>query len=218
MMFRVVLAANWRESRIAVVVLALVALALPALTLRVDRSPTDPWAAWDMLEAAGRWSPAYPVLALAAALILAAGTWWPDHRMKHVYALTLPVARWRYLLLRYAAGLSLLLAVGVVLWLSAVVATMRLTLPELLRAYPGTLTLRFCLAGLSAYTLLFALSGLTPRMARFVVAGILVLVILTVAGDLLSLPWDPIATVFDALLGPYSPLSVFRARWMLIDV
>jgi hypothetical protein len=218
MMFRAVLAANWRESRIAVFVLALVALALPPLTLRVARLPTDPWAAWELLDAAGRWSAAYPVLALAAALILAAGAWWPDHRVKHVYALTLPVARWRYLLLRYASGLSLLLAVGAVLWLSALVATLRLSLPELLRAYPGTLTLRFCLAGLSAYTLLFALSGLTPRTARIIVAGLLVLVILTVAGDLLSLDWNPIATVFDALLGRYSPLSVFRARWMLVDV
>ena len=74
------------------------------------------------------------------------------------------------------------------------------------------LAVRFCLAGLSAYTLLFALSGLTPRMARLIVAACLVLVIVTVAADLLSLGWNPIATVVDALLGPYSPLTVFRDK------
>jgi hypothetical protein len=170
------------------------------------------------LHAATRWSAAYPVMALAAALALAAGAWWPDHRTRHVYALTLPIARARYLLLRYAVGLLFLLAIGGCLWLGAVVATFWIPLPPLLHAYPAGLAFRFCLAGLSAYTLLFALSGLTPRMARVLVAGCLVLVIVTIAADLLTLGWNPIASVVDALLGPYSPLTVFRASWMLIDV
>ena len=100
----------------------------------------------------------------------------------------------------------------------SLLATLRLALPPLLHAYPIGLTLRFCLAGLSAYTLLFALSGLTPRMARLSVAVCCALVIVTVAAELLALEWNPIAAVVDALLGPYSPLAIFRARWMRVDV
>lgn len=216
-MFRAVLMSFWRESRLAVVLLAGIAFSAPLLSLR-GAWTSDPWTAWDVLGAAARWSPGYPVIALAAALALAAGAWWPDHRTKHVYALTLPLARSRYLLLRYCAGLALLLAIGTSLLVGALLATLRITLPPLLRAYPVGLTLRFCLAGLTAYTLLFALSGITPRMARLIVAVSCALVIVTVAAELLSLGWNPIASVVDALLGPYSPLSIFRARWMLIDV
>ncbi|HQR18914.1 MAG TPA: hypothetical protein PK948_11105 [Gemmatimonadales bacterium] len=216
-MFRAVLMSFWRESRLAVILLAGIALAVPLLSLRGTWT-TDPWTAWDLLGAAARWSPGYPVIALAAAMALAAGAWWPDHRTKHVYALTLPVARSRYLWLRYLAGLALLLAIGASLLVGSLIATLRITLPPLVHAYPVALTLRFGLAGLSAYTVLFALSGLTPRMARLIVAVCCALVIVTVAAELLSLEWNPIATVVEALLGPYSPLSIFRARWMLIDV
>ena len=217
-MFRVILQNQWRESRLAVYLLAGVAFTAPFLSLRGARTDTDPWTAWNLLGAAARWSAAYPVIALAAALALAAGSWWPDHRTKHVYALTLPVARTRYLSFRFLAGLVLLLAIGAVLGLGAVLATGRVSLPPLLHAYPVGLALRFCLAGLSAYTLLFALSGLTPRMARLIAAACCLLVIVAVAADLLGRAWNPIAAVVDALIGPYSPLAVFRARWMLIDV
>lgn len=217
-MFRAVLMSFWRESRLAVILLAGVALVTPMLSFRGTWTAADPWTAWDLMGAAARWSPAYPILALTAALALAAGAWWPDHRTKHVYALTLPIARPRYLLLRYAVGLLFLLAIGGFLWVGGLVATFRIPLPPLLHAYPAGLVVRFCLAGLSAYTLLFALSGLTPRVARLLVAACLVLVIVTVAADLFALGWNPIAAVVDALLGPYSPLTVFRATWMLIDV
>jgi hypothetical protein len=217
-MFRAVLMSHWRESRLAVVLMAGVAFATPLLSLRGAWSAADPWTSRDLLRAASQWSAVYPILALAAALALAAGAWLPDHRTKHVYALTLPIARARYLLLRYAAGLLLLLAIGAVLWLGAVAATIRISLPALLHAYPAGIALRACLAGLSAYTILFALTGLTARMARIMVAGLLVLVILTAAAEIFALAWNPLATVIDAVLSPYSPLAVFRARWMLIDV
>ncbi len=89
-MFRAMLWSQWRESRLAVVILAGIAVAVPLLSLRNAGAVTDPWSSWDLLGATAQWGAAYPVLALAAALALAAGAWWPDHRTKHVYALTLP--------------------------------------------------------------------------------------------------------------------------------
>lgn len=217
-MFRAILASQWRESRLAVVILAVLAFAVPVLSLRGEWTGTDPWASWELLRAASQWGTAYPVIALVAALVLAAGAWWPDHRGKHVYALTLPVARSTYVLLRYGAGLAWLFTITCALAFGTLFATMRIALPPLLHAYPMGLTLRFFLAGMSAYTILFALNGFTPRMARYLAACILVLVIATLVGGLLSFAWNPLGAVFDALLGPHGPLAIFRARWMLIDV
>ena len=217
-MFRVILWCQWRESRLGVVLLGVVAFAVPIVSLRGAWLPTDPWTSWDLLRATAQWGAAYPVIALVAALVLAAGAWWPDHRGKHVYALTLPVARSRYLLLRYGAGLAWLVVITGALALGTVLATMRLTLPPLLHAYPIGLTLRFFFAGVSAYTILFALNGLTPRMARILAACFLLLFIATVLAELVSLGWNPLGAVVDVLFGPYGPLAIFRARWMLIDV
>jgi predicted membrane protein len=135
-----------------------------------------------------------------------------------VYALSLPIRRSRYLLLRYGAGLTLLLGIGAALLAGATIAVLRVQVPPLLHAYPVGLTLRFCMAGLVAYTLLFSVSGLTPRAARLLAALLLFLVVASLVADLLGLGWNPVERAMDALLSPYSPLSIFRARWMLVDV
>jgi hypothetical protein len=217
-MFRAILRMQWRESRLALVLLAGAGFAIPLLALRRTWADTDPWAAMRLLDAASSWYAAYPVLAIAAALAVAAGAWRSDHRTAHVYALTLPIDRRAYLLLRYAAGLVLFLGVAVALWLGGLLATVRISLPPLLHAYPGGLALQFSLAGLTAYTVFFGLYGLTARMARLLVAAFLLLVIMTAAADLMKLRRYPLPEVVDVLLSPYSPLGVFRARWMLIDV
>jgi hypothetical protein len=217
-MFRALLWTQWRESRIGVLLLAAIALVLPVLSMNKVGPATEPWHAWDLLSASMRWSASYPIVALVAAIVLATGAWRPDHRTRHVYALSLPIRRSRYLLLRYTAGLTLLLGIGAALLAGAAIAALRVNAPPLLHTYPVGLALRFCMAGLVAYTLLFSVSGLTPRAARMLAAVILLLIIASLVADLLALGWNPIESVMDALLSPYSPLSIFRARWMLIDV
>ena len=215
-MFRVILASQWRESRIAVLVLAATALAIPSWSLSdVDQGP---WEAWHLLMASQGWSMVYPVCALLAALALALGAWRPDHRARHVYALTLPLSRSRYLLMRYAAGLLLLGCLGVMLAVGASVAVAGRTLPPHLEAHPLVLALRFVLAGVSAYTLLFAVSGVTARTARLLGAGLLLLLAASALTDLVGIGWNPLAQFFDVLLSPYGPLAPFRWTWMLIDV
>lgn len=217
-MFTALLWTQWRESRMAVALLAAIALVVPVLSMNQVGPQTDPWHAWDLLSASMRWSASYPVVALVAAVVLATGAWRPDHRTRHVYALSLPIRRSRYLLLRYGAGLTLLLGIGVALLAGATIAALRAHVPAPLHAYPVSLTLRFWMAGLVAYTLLFSVSGLTPRAARLLAALLLLLVIASLAADLLALGWNPMEAVMDAFLSPHSPLSIFRARWMLIDV
>jgi len=217
-MFRAVVENQWRESRLAVLLLAGFAFIVPVLCLWGKRSESDPWAFGDLIQAVWQWGVAYPSIALAAALALGIGVWRPDHRGRHVYALSLPVARSRYLLMRYSAGLIFLTGIGVALWVGGVAATARVPLSPLLHAYPGGLALRFWLAGLMAYTMMFALSGLTERAARVLVAGSLVLVIVAFSANAMNAHWNPLGWVADALFGPYGPLGVFRIRWMLIDV
>lgn len=218
MMFRVVVLSQWRESRLAVGFLAVMALAVPMLSTWGNWSDAGPAAYLHLTGSVWRWGVAYPLLALVTALILGLGVWRPDNRMGHVYALTLPVARSRYLLLRYAAGLLLIAAVAAVLWIAAMASTTRLALPSALQAYPGALTLRFLLAAAVAYTLFFSLGAMTPRLGRILVAAFLALVIVTAVADLLHLGWWPLPSVLRALFSPYGPLGAFQGRWMLIDV
>jgi hypothetical protein len=218
-MFTAILRTQWRESRLPLLLSAAVAFTVPLLSLKGMSGPTPtPWASWDLLGASMRWSATYPILALVTGLAMAVGAWRPDHRTKHVYALTLPISRSRYILCRYGAGLLLLLGVGAAVLAGATIASIRVTIPPLLHAYPVGIALRFSVAGVFAYTLLFALSGLTPKAARILVGLLLLLVIVSLMADLLAIGWNPMETAVDALLGPYSPLSIFRARWMLIDV
>lgn len=217
-MFRAVLWSQWRESRMAVLLLAGVALLLPVLSMNEVRHGSAPWHAWNLLGAAMRWSAAYPIVALVGAVVLAMGAWRPDHRTRHVYALSLPIKRSHYLLIRYGAGITLLLALGLALLAGATITVLRVNVPSPLHAYPVGLTLRFWMAGLVAYTLLFSVNGLTPRAARMLAALILLVIITSLMTDLLGFDWNPTEMVIDALLSPYSPLSIFRARWMLIDV
>lgn len=216
-MFGAILRHQWQTTKVAVFLLLTACLALPSLSLRGAADASGPWAAWDLVGAAAGWSFTYPLVAMLGALALAIAVWRPDHRSAHVYALTLPLPRWEYLLMRYSAGVVLLLAAGITLAIGALLAVRTIVLPPGLHAYPLALAVRFCVAGIVAYTLLFALSGLTARAARWLVALLLLLVIASAGFDLLGLAWNPLRFVIDAALSPYSPLVVFRASWMLID-
>src|SRR5205823_857995 len=109
----------------------------------------------------------YPVLAAALGLLVAIATWAPDHRGRHVHALSLPLPRWRYVLLRFGAGATLLAAPIVAVSAGALLATWSATIPAGLQGYPGALAIRFALAVLVAYAVFFAVSAGTARTAGF---------------------------------------------------
>src|SRR5207247_2566146 len=82
-------------------------LASAPAAARADASPLQ---AGELLQAVQSWGTLYPVLAAALGLLVAIATWAPDHRGRHVHALSLPLPRWRYVLLRFGAGAALLAA------------------------------------------------------------------------------------------------------------
>ena len=218
-MFRQLLYTQWKWSKLVLLVIGLAAFALPLLSVQ-DVRPDDlgRFNIEQMLSGIQTWGLLYPVLATAAALILAMTTWGPDHRGKHIYALALPVPRWHYALLRFGAGCVLLAIPAVAVWLGALVASSVTRLPAGLEAYPTILAVRFGLAALVAYSAFFAISAGTNRTAGIILAvigGLLVVqLVLLVADTNVNLVGPMVIRLF---VWP-GPLEIFTGRWMLIDV
>jgi hypothetical protein len=101
-MFRAVLYSQWKWSRLIVVLGTVAAFAIPLLSLqgaaRADRGALQ---TQDLLRAVQSWGTLYPLLATALGLLMAIAAWAADHRGRHIHALTLPLERWRYVLLRF---------------------------------------------------------------------------------------------------------------------
>src|SRR2546422_11364059 len=104
-MFRVMLYSQWKWSRLIVALGSIAAFALPIVSVQgAARADSNPLRAGELLQAVQAWGTLYPVLAAALGLLVAIATWAPDHRGRHVHALSLPLPRWRYVLLRFGSG------------------------------------------------------------------------------------------------------------------
>lgn len=218
-MFKALLYSQWKWARIIIVLGTLAGFALPVLSLqgaaRADRGALQ---AQDLLHAVQSWGTLYPLLAAALGLLVAITTWAADHRGRHVHALTLPLPRWRYVLLRFAAGMTLLAAPIVAVLMGAVLAAVTATIPAGLQAYPIALALRFALAVLVAYAVFFAISAGTARTAGIILGAIATVVLVQLVASIANLQLDLISTMQVVLLQGLGPLAVFTGRWMLVDV
>ncbi len=219
-MYRQILHSLWSGLRLPVVLLALVAFALPLLTVTYGGSlanaPTERVAQW--LFAAQQIGVLIPGLALVVGVLLGLGTWMHDHAGKHVYALSLPVSRERYVWLRFAAGATLLLAPVAALGLGSLIATLSVRLPSGVHAYPVALTGRFLMAALVCYAIFFAIA-ISTRRAAVAVLGVICGVLLA---DLLLLAIGAGTSVTPTVLLWLSnwpgPLAILMGRWVLFDV
>src|SRR5256886_6541240 len=101
-MFHVMLYSQWKWTRLIVALGSIAAFALPIVSVQgAARADASPLQAGELLQAVQSWGTLYPVLAAALGLLVAIATWAPDHRGRHVHALSLPLPRWRYVLLRF---------------------------------------------------------------------------------------------------------------------
>jgi ABC-type transport system involved in multi-copper enzyme maturation permease subunit len=195
------------------------AFALPLLSARgATVVSSDYWLIQEMLTSLQGWGLVYPLLACVVGLLLALTTWSADHQGKHIYALSLPVPRWNYVLLRFGAGAMLLAAPALALWLGALVATAATTLPPGLRAYPTILALRFGLATFVAYGIFFAISAGTSKTAGYVLGAIGGLVLIQLGADALGLEVQILKPLLLRLVLWPGPFEIFTGRWMLFDV
>ena len=219
-MYRQVLHAQWLALRLPVILLALLAFAVPLLTVtyggNLEGAPTGRVAEW--LFAAQRIGVLIPGLALLLGLLLGIGAWAHDHAGKHVYALSLPVSRERYVWLRFTSGATLLLVPVAGLGIGALIAVFSVALPSGVHAYPLQLTARFLLASLIYYSIFFAISISTKRAALAilgVICGVLLADLLLAA---VGVSGSVTPTVFMWLTNWPGPLSILIGRWALFDV
>lgn len=228
-MYEPLLFLHWRQSRIALIPFTVAAFALPLLSVQGLGLPAGsghlPLVAYRTMGLLELWLPLYPILAAATGATLALTAWTWDHQLGHVHALSLPVARWQYVLRKMGAGVVLILVPTVALLVGGLLAAASVSLPEGLHAYPVQLALRFLLATLVAYAILFAMAAGTVRTTMIVVTAAIVLLFL--AGTLS----EPLGQLFPALDNPNlaewiveslvnapGPFEVFTGTWSLIDV
>jgi hypothetical protein len=218
-MFRVMLYSQWKWSRLIVVSGTIAGFALPIISMQgaagTDRGPLQ---AQDLLRAAQSWGTLYPVLAAALGLLVAIATWAADHRGRHIHALTLPLPRWQYVLLRFGAGVTLLTGPMLAVLLGALLATVTATIPPGLQGYPIALALRFAIAVLVAYAVFFAISAGTARTAGIILATIGALILIRVIAGVAGIDLDLSGKLQLVILNWPGPFAVFTGRWMLVDV
>jgi hypothetical protein len=215
-MFNAMLKTQWKWTRLAVLLAALAAFTMPLMSVNANRQEFAPRVLIGNMQ---MWGVGYAILAGSVGLLLAWLAWASDHRGHHVYALTLPVARWRYVLMRFAAGVLFLLPVVGALGLGAVIATAPShTVPQGLHAYPLALALRFGFAALVAFSMFFAISAASARAAGYVLGAIAAVLVAEFLTDALGLHWQIGLHAVDFLMVYPGIFSVFSGRWTLIDV
>ncbi|HMA42884.1 MAG TPA: hypothetical protein VKO86_02610 [Gemmatimonadales bacterium] len=218
-MFRVLLYSQWKWTRLVVTLGTIAAFVLPIASVQgASYNAASPMRAGEILNAMQSWGVLYPALAAALGLLVAMATWAPDHRGRHVHALSLPLPRWRYALLRFGAGLLLLTPPVLALLVGAVLATNTAAIPVGLEGYPVALCLRFALATTVAFSIFFAISAGTTRTAAVILALMGAIVAVQWLAAAANLQVDLLTPLQSAVLNWPGPLAIFSGRWMLIDV
>ncbi|NIR46230.1 MAG: hypothetical protein GWN99_17520, partial [Gemmatimonadetes bacterium] len=208
-MFRAIFYTQWKWTRLALLPCSVIAFALPILSVRHLGSGLTTFWAMEVLDRMRLFSVWYPALAAATGLIVAVSAWREDHRHGHVYALSLPVERWRFALLRYGSGALLLAGPILALWLGAAIASWAASVPPGLRAYPTALAVRFALALLVAYSIFFAISAGTTRTAAYVLGGLGAVAIVAILVFAAGVEIDLAGWLLERVMGRTGPLNLF---------
>jgi hypothetical protein len=222
---------HWRAARWPMLPVLVAAFGLPLMagsaawgaTYSVDSLSAN--GAFAVTESAAVFGLSFPIVAAIAGAVLGLSAWSWDHRQDHVYALSLPIPRWKYSAIKFGGGTILVGVTTAVFAVGATVSAALANLPSGLHAYPGALSIHFLIATQTAFALLFALASGTIRTATIVLGCVIGLAVFGVPLlEFLGNFWSPLGE-FDLSHFAYSmlvendgPLSVFAGNWMLFDV
>jgi hypothetical protein len=217
-MYLAILASQWRWSRMVVVFGTVAGFLIPVISIQGATKGARAMPADQLLRFLQSWGILYPLLAGLLGLLVAMAAWAPDHRGRHVHALSLPLPRPQYVMLRLGAGLTVLLPPIVAVFLGALLATGSATIPAGLQSYGAALGVRFALAILIAFATFFAISGGTARTAGLILSMLALVIVSQILLSAADVQLDLINPVMQALLNWPGPFAIFSGRWMLIDV
>src|SRR6056297_3352917 len=107
---------HWRAARWPMLPVLIAAFGLPLMagwstwdaTYSVDA--VEATSAWSVIDSTAVWGLSFPVLAAIAGSIIGLCAWTWDHKHDHIYALSLPIHRWKYSAMKFAGGTILVAA------------------------------------------------------------------------------------------------------------
>jgi hypothetical protein len=215
-MYQPMLFIHWKQARLPLLPFVVASFGLPLMSIQgLGGGLSDGFFGGVYSDAGAMSLPLYPVLALLTGVGLALTAWNWDHQLNHVYALSLPLARWEYAMLKMGGGVVLALVPVTALWLGAQIASAAVTLPEGLHAYPNQLAFRFFLAILLSYAMVFAMAAGTMKTSLWVLSAVIAVFV----GGMSLLEYFGLA---DAAMQMFwragGPFEVFTGNWALIDV
>lgn len=218
-MFRAMLFTQWKWSRGVLLPLVIATFAVPVYSVhQFSDASLSRWQVSSMLASMQAWGLGYMFASVFIGLIIASASWSFDIKLKHVYALSLPIPRWHYLLLRYAAGAVILLIPAFFLWMGGLVAIASSSIPIGLHAYPTALAIRFLLAAFISYSFIFAASTVPKKIGIGIGIAFGVLILFDAAIDYATGSSTMITGLFEWAVRWPGFMEVFAGRWMLIDV
>jgi hypothetical protein len=215
-MLWVVLREQLRRIGPMLIALTAIAAALPVLSVRVLLGQGLAADSMLVLSAAASVAPAFPLLAVFIGVTVALSAWQSDHLGGHVYALTLPIPRWHYALVRLAAAFLLVVPALVGFALSSAIVAAAIELPPGLHSYPLSLVVRFCAATIVAFSFFFAIASGSKKSSGWALLALFAAVVLDLAYQ--SASDGGYSPLFNLLLASRSPLSFFFGQWSLVDV
>lgn len=214
-MWRAILENQWKWTKGLAFFGVLVGFALPLLSLRTALGAESVATFINIMAA---WGVGYAIAAGALGLMIAVVSWGFDHRLRHVYALSLPIPRWRYVLMRFGAGVVTLALPVLAVFIAGEIVAHSSLVPKELHAYPVALTLRFAFALLVAYALFFAISAATPRTAGYLLGAMAFLIVAQVLLGAIGAKFDVVSNFLRIVFATPGLLAVFGGRWTLVDV
>lgn len=216
-MLREMMKVQWLRARIVAILAALVLLTLPLMVIRLG-PPGELYNVGTWLRNAELMGRMIPAIMLVYGMSLAALTWSDDSRGNHVYALSLPLPRERYVLYRFLAQAPALVLPPAALLAGSLIAMTAVALPSGVHAYPVALALRALLAGLTCYAIFFVIAN-SPRRAGLILCSVVGgLVAIDLLLGAVGVDESVLGTVGRIMTTWPGPLAILTGRWALFDV
>lgn len=218
-MFNALLKVQWKWTRLWILFAAVAGFAIPLVSVRALIA-TTPFrsTAGDVVNTMQGMGVLYAILAAVSGLVVAFVAWSADQKGRHVYALSLPVSRARYALMRFGAGSTFLLVPASAVLIGSLVAIALADIPSGMQAYPLGLSLRFLVASFVAFSMFFAVAAASQKAAATLLAVLASFVLLSIIIGAMGVKTDIIGKAATLIFAEPGLLSIFTGRWMLLDV